>query len=83
MARVTRLRNSLYVRSLKAPVRIFEIFKAAAPFSSVAALELGQHGITVNAYAPGPIDTTFRMWSPYIRTGILILTAYNNNSWSF
>ena len=25
-----------------------------------AALELGKYGITVNAYAPGPIGTTFR-----------------------
>lgn len=33
-------------------------------FIYLLALELGKHGITVNAYAPGPIDTTFRALVP-------------------
>ena len=32
-----------------------------------AAVELGKHGITVNAYAPGPIDTRMRTVTYFLR----------------
>lgn len=32
--------------------------------SCVIASELGSHGITVNAYAPGPVETHLRMFAP-------------------
>ncbi|KAI0266334.1 acetoin reductase family protein [Gloeopeniophorella convolvens] len=43
--------------------------------TQAAAQELGAHGITVNAYAPGTIDTRMRRWRPFTTTD----TAHSAN----
>ncbi|KAG0701471.1 hypothetical protein DFH29DRAFT_990090 [Suillus ampliporus] len=45
---------------------IYSASKAAVrSFTQVLALELGSYNITVNAYAPGPIDTPLRMFMSF------------------
>ena len=64
-------RRGVYVKALTGE-DVWELHNLRQTLE-VAALELAQHGITVNAIAPGPIETelTRRMHSPEVRSAFL------------